>query len=241
MGVSTADAARRKMPEAVAQSAALAKFPNVVGQAVVGAAVPFRALSWRVCDAAHPAALRHVRPRRFIGGTDGQLLRKATYRQRVTHFTGSSRPRPRRTRLDHASRSSAAALDVTANRLSFLFSNRCWCLGARCAWWLSSPRRSMLAPQKQREGQHGTLQLLISSETFESGRSPPPILRGRHACATVYAAGDAAKAEPSRGLKMLGIKPRLLTAAGLPKMRDSASPISGWRAPRVKTTAVAPI
>jgi predicted TIM-barrel fold metal-dependent hydrolase len=88
MGVSTATLRAGKMPEAVAQSAALARYPNV---SVKLSSVPLfssEAYPWRDVTPHLKRLYDAFGPRRCHWGTDvTNSYAKATYRQRVTHFT----------------------------------------------------------------------------------------------------------------------------------------------------------
>jgi predicted TIM-barrel fold metal-dependent hydrolase len=88
MGVSSATVRSGKMPEAIEQSAALAKYPNV--SVKLSSAPLFSSEPYPFRD-----VTPHIRrlydafgPRRCHWGTDvTNSFAKATYRQRVTHFT----------------------------------------------------------------------------------------------------------------------------------------------------------
>ena len=88
MGVSTATLRAGKMPEAVAQSAALAKFPNVsvkLSSAPLFSSEPY---PWRDVTPHIQRLYDAFGPRRCHWGTDvTNSYAKATYRQRVAHFT----------------------------------------------------------------------------------------------------------------------------------------------------------
>ena len=88
MGVSSDAAAKKAVPAAIDQSAALAKYPNV--SVKLSAAPLFSSEPYPFRD-----VTPHIRrlfeaygPRRCYWGTDmTNSFAKATYRQRITHFT----------------------------------------------------------------------------------------------------------------------------------------------------------
>ena len=88
LGVSTATLRAGKMPEAVAQSATLARYPNV---SVKLSSVPLfssEPYPWRDVTPHIQRLYDAFGPRRCHWGTDvTNSYAKATYRQRVTHFT----------------------------------------------------------------------------------------------------------------------------------------------------------
>ncbi len=88
MGVSSAALRSGKMPEAIEQSAALAKYPNVsvkLSSAPLFSSEPY---PWRDVTPHIRRLYDAFGPRRCHWGTDvTNSFAKATYRQRVTHFT----------------------------------------------------------------------------------------------------------------------------------------------------------
>jgi len=88
MGVSTATLRAGKMPEAVAQSAALAKFPNVSVKLSSSPLFSSEPYPWRDVTPYIRSLFDAFGPRRCHWGTDvTNSFAKATYRQRMTHFT----------------------------------------------------------------------------------------------------------------------------------------------------------
>jgi len=88
MGVSTATLRAGKMPEAVAQSAVLAKYPNVSVKLSSTPLFSSEPYPWRDVTPHLKRLYDAFGPRRCHWGTDvTNSYAKATYRQRVTHFT----------------------------------------------------------------------------------------------------------------------------------------------------------
>jgi predicted TIM-barrel fold metal-dependent hydrolase len=88
MGVSTATLRAGKMPEAVAQAAALAKHPNVSVKLSSSALFTSESYPWRDVTPHIRRLFDVFGPRRSHWGTDvTNSFAKATYRQRITHFT----------------------------------------------------------------------------------------------------------------------------------------------------------
>jgi predicted TIM-barrel fold metal-dependent hydrolase len=88
MGVSTATLRAGKMPEAVAQAATLAKYPNVSVKLSSSALLSSEPYPWRDVTPSIRRLFEAFGPRRCHWGTDvTNSYAKATYRQRLTHFT----------------------------------------------------------------------------------------------------------------------------------------------------------
>ena len=88
MGVSTATLRAGKMPEAVAQAAALAKYPNVSVKLSSSPLLSSEPYPWRDVTPHIRRLFDAFGPRRCHWGTDvTNSFAKATYRQRITHFT----------------------------------------------------------------------------------------------------------------------------------------------------------
>lgn len=87
MGVSTATLRAGKMPEAVAQAATLAKYPNVSVKLSSSALFSSEPYPWRDVTPHIRRLFDVFGPRRCHWGTDvTNSFAKATYRERVTHF-----------------------------------------------------------------------------------------------------------------------------------------------------------
>ena len=88
MGVSTATLRAGKMPEAVAQAAALAKYPNVSVKLSSSPLFSSEPYPWRDVTPHIRRLFDVFGPRRCHWGTDvTNSFAKASYRQRLTHFT----------------------------------------------------------------------------------------------------------------------------------------------------------
>jgi predicted TIM-barrel fold metal-dependent hydrolase len=110
MGVASAAIPTQGLPNLIGQSAALAKYPNV--SVKLSASPLFSSEPYPFRDMAP-----HIRrlfdafgPRRCYWGTDiTNSLAKATYRQRITHFTETLISSPSRTGLGNGPRDRAAS------------------------------------------------------------------------------------------------------------------------------------